>query len=135
MWQSVAKGTLGWLAAQKLANNLMGWTLNRDEAYVDRIKREFKLREYHQARELYEENPSYWERLYGSDPLTSQNRPASLPSSLVPRPPPAPGTELRAFRSNADGRAIHPGRSAAADDLCPARLHRCGHAMDCSRLK
>jgi hypothetical protein len=89
MWPSAARRVLGWFGAQKIANELLGWTLNRDEAYVDRIKREFNLRDYHQARALYDSNPAYWEQLYGDDPVTSRNHPASAPSSLVPRQPPA----------------------------------------------
>lgn len=89
MWQPAAREVLGWLAAQKIANDLMGWTPNRDEAYVDRIKREFNLRAYAQARALYDSDRTYWERLYGDDPVTSRNHPASAPSSLVPRQPPA----------------------------------------------
>ncbi len=87
MWQPTARWVLGWAAAQKLANDLLGWKLNRDEAYVDRIKREFNLRDYHQARALYESNRGYWEQLYGDDPLTSPNHPASPPKSLLPRQP------------------------------------------------
>lgn len=58
--------------------------LSRHEAYVDRIKREFNLHDYHEARALYESSPAYWEQLYGDDPLTSRNSP---PNSLVPHQP------------------------------------------------
>lgn len=86
MWWTAGQ-VLGRIAAKEVAKKLMGWTLNRDEAYVDRIKREFNLRDYHQARALYESNPVYWEDLYGDDPVTSRNHPASPPSSLVPPQP------------------------------------------------
>lgn len=85
----VGRGAAVWIAAQALANEIMKLKLNRDEAYVDRIKREFNLRGYGQARTLYDSNPAYWEKLYGSDPLNSENHPASPPSSLLPRPPSA----------------------------------------------
>ena len=87
MWQPAARWALGWVAAQKLANDLMGWTLNRDEAYVGRIKREFNLRSTAKARALYDSNRAYWENLYGDDPVTSPNHPASPPKSLLPRQP------------------------------------------------
>ena len=58
--------------------------LSRHEAYVDRIKKEFNLHDYHEARALYESSPAYWEQLYGDDPLTSRNSP---PNSLVPHQP------------------------------------------------
>lgn len=66
---------------------IMGWTLNRDEAYVGRIKREFNLRSTAKARALYDSNRAYWENLYGDDPVTSPNHPASPPKSLLPRQP------------------------------------------------
>jgi hypothetical protein len=94
MWW--AAGLAGRIAANKIANEIMGHTLNRDEAYVDRIKREFRLREYHQARLLYESNPAYWQQLYGSDPVTSRNHPAAPPAGLLPRQVPLrePGENL-----------------------------------------
>lgn len=87
MWQPAARWALGWVAAQKLANDLMGWTLNRDEAYVGRIKSEFNLRSAAKARALYDSNRAYWEKLYGDDPANSPNHPASPPKSLLPRQP------------------------------------------------
>jgi hypothetical protein len=67
--------------------------LNKPEAYVDRIQRDFRLRDWHQARAVYEADRAYWENLYGSDPLNSPNHPASPPKSLLPHQPgaPAPG--------------------------------------------
>ena len=85
----VGKGAAVWGAAQAIANELMKLELNRDEAYVDRIKREFNLRGYGQARALYDSNPTYWQKLYGSDPLNSSNHPDSPPRSLLPRDPSA----------------------------------------------
>ncbi|MES5481148.1 hypothetical protein QMZ05_00190 [Bradyrhizobium sp. INPA03-11B] len=59
--------------------------LSKPEAYADRIKREFGLHNYAQARALYDSNRDYWEELYGDDPLNSRNHPASPPQSLLPR--------------------------------------------------
>lgn len=70
-----------WKAFQELFRN----DLSKPEAYADRIKREFGLRDYPQARALYDSNPAYWEDIYGSDPLNSRNHPASPPRSLLPR--------------------------------------------------
>jgi len=85
----IGRGAAVWMAAQALANEIMKLELNRDEAYVDRKKREFNLRGYGQARTLYDSNPAYWKKLYGSDPLNSENHPASPPTSLLPRVPSA----------------------------------------------
>lgn len=75
---------------QKLFGKLFDSELNKPEAYADRIKREFRLRDYAQAWDLYDSNRRYWENLYGDDPLNSRNHPASPPSSLLPRAPSAP---------------------------------------------
>ncbi|UGY04524.1 hypothetical protein [Bradyrhizobium quebecense] len=71
----------GWKAFQELFRN----DLSKPEVYADRIKREFGLRDYPQARALYDSNPAYWEDIYGSDPLNSRNHHASPPRSLLPR--------------------------------------------------
>jgi len=88
MWPLIAR-QLAKSAGRRLAGEFFGRELNRDEAYVDHIKREFNLRDYHQARVIYDSNRAYWEQLYGDDPLNSRNHPASAPSSLVPRQTPA----------------------------------------------
>lgn len=72
----VEKGVAVWAAAQAIANEIMKLKLNRDEAYVDRIKREFNLRGHEQARAVFDSNPTYWRKLYGSDPLNSPHHPA-----------------------------------------------------------
>lgn len=59
--------------------------LSKPEAYADRIKREFGISDYPQARALYDSNPAYWEDLYGSDPLNSYGHSASPPRTLLPR--------------------------------------------------
>jgi hypothetical protein len=58
--------------------------------------REFGLRSYAKALEIYGSNRAYWENLYGSDPLNSSNHPDSPPKSLLPRQPGAsnPGYNL-----------------------------------------
>jgi hypothetical protein len=88
---------------QGIASLLFGWELNKPEAYVDRMKREFNLRDYHQARALYESNPAYWEKLYGDDPVTSRNHSATAPSSLVPRQPPAGDPSYNLFDPSSMG--------------------------------
>ncbi|WP_422868355.1 hypothetical protein [Bradyrhizobium sp.] len=72
-----------------IAGEILGTELNKDEAYADRIKREFRLRDYYQAWSLYDSDRAYWKRLYGDDPLNSPNHPSSPPASLLPRPPSA----------------------------------------------
>lgn len=73
----MGRGASTWLAAQAIANEIMKVSTNRDEPYVDRIKREFNLHDYSQARALYDSDPSYWEGLYGNDPLNSSHHPPS----------------------------------------------------------
>lgn len=85
--QEVGRRTAQWVGS-KTAGEFFNDELSKDEAYADRIKREFRLRDYHQAWELYDSNRAYWKELYGDDPLNSRNHPASPPSSLVPREPP-----------------------------------------------
>jgi hypothetical protein len=74
---------------KRIAGEILGTEVNKDEAYADRIKREFRLRDYYQAWSLYDSNRAYWRELYGDDPLNSPHHPASPPSSLLPRPPSA----------------------------------------------
>jgi hypothetical protein len=63
----IGRGTLAWFAAQAIASELMKLRTNRDEPYVERINREFGLRDYSRARALYDSSPAYWEKLYGSE--------------------------------------------------------------------
>lgn len=53
-------------AGKGIANLLIG-ELNKPEAYADRINREFNLRNYAKAWELYDSNRAYWKQLYGDD--------------------------------------------------------------------
>ncbi|WJR76495.1 hypothetical protein [Bradyrhizobium sp. NP1] len=78
------------LTGRGIASGFFNSELNKPEAYADRIMREFHLRDYGQAWNLYDSNRAYWEKLYGNDPLNSTNHPASPPSSLLPRQPGAP---------------------------------------------
>ena len=72
---------------RRIAAEFSNGELNKDEAYADRIKREFRLRDYYQAWSPYDSDRAYWKQLYGDDPLNSQSHPASPPGSLVPREP------------------------------------------------
>lgn len=71
---------------QKVGLDLIG-EANKPEAYADRINREFNLRDYAKAWNLYGSNCAYWEKLYGDDPLTSLDHPVSPPKSLLPHQP------------------------------------------------
>lgn len=100
---------------------------NRKEAYVDRIRREFHLRDYSQAQALYDSDPSYWEGLYGNDPLNSSHHPAFLPSSLLPRDGTARDprynylnsepTNAGAFGRFGTGRQFSPGSASSSQPL------------------
>src|SRR5947207_11190120 len=85
-----------------IAGSLIG-ELNKPEAYADRINREFNLRNYATAWALYDSNRAYWENLYGDDPLTSPNHPASPPKSLLPRQPGASGPGYNLLNPAATG--------------------------------
>jgi len=123
----MGRGASTWLAAQAIANEIMKVSTNRDEPYVDRIKREFNLHDYSQARALYDSDPSYWEGLYGNDPLNSSHHPAFPPSSLLPRvgterdprynylnPEP---TNAGAFGRFGTGRQFSPGSASSSQPL------------------
>lgn len=71
---------------QKVGLDMIG-ELSKPEAYADRINREFNLRDYAKAWALYDSNRAYWEKLYGDDPVTSVDHPASPPMSLLPHQP------------------------------------------------
>ena len=74
---------------RRIAAEFSNGELNKDEAYADRIKREFRLRDYYQAWSLYDSDRAYWKQLYGDDPLNSPNHPTHPPSSLLPPDPSA----------------------------------------------
>ncbi len=114
MWQLFLEQLMRDISRQTVRQGVRGIGLtliggrNKPEAYVDRHTREFNLRDHHQARALYESDPAYWAKLYGNDPLTSRNHPATPPSSLVPRQPPAGDPSYNLFDpspmgSNASG--------------------------------
>lgn len=101
--------------------------LSKPEAYADRINREFNLRNYAKAWELYASNPTYWKQLYGDDPLTSARHPATPPRSLLPRQPgaidpghnflnPAP-TDGNAFGRVSTGGQFVPGSATSSRPL------------------
>ena len=41
-----------------------GDPLNEDEAYVDRMKRDFHIDDYYRALDLYNSDPAYWQQYY-----------------------------------------------------------------------
>jgi hypothetical protein len=51
-------------AKQELGLGIGGDPLNEDEAYVDRMKRDFHIDDYYKALELYNSDPSYWRQYY-----------------------------------------------------------------------
>lgn len=95
MWQLFLERLMNGVQRQVVKQGVRGvglgliGGLSKPEAYVDRINREFNLRDYAKAWNLYDSNRAYWEKLYGDDPLTSLDHPASPPMSLLPRQPDA----------------------------------------------
>jgi len=98
--------------------------LNKPEAYADQINREFNLRNYAKAWALYDSDRAYWEKLYGDDPVTSPNHPASPPKSLLPRQPGASDPEYNpaatganAFGPFGTGAQFSPGSATSSRPL------------------
>jgi hypothetical protein len=95
MWQLFLERLMSGVQRQAVKQGVRGvglgliGGLNKPEAYADRIDREFNLRNYAEAWNLYDSNRAYWEKLYGDDPLTSLNHPASPSKSLLPHQPSA----------------------------------------------
>lgn len=58
-----------WNYLARLGVNLAGLPfikgLNEHEVYVDRIKKDFRIADYHDAVQLYHSDPAYWARYYG----------------------------------------------------------------------
>lgn len=77
MWNLMAKPI-----GRKIAGEFFNRELSKPEAYIDRIKREFKLDEYADALVRYHSNLAYWKKLYGDDPLNSPNHP--VPQDALP---------------------------------------------------
>lgn len=90
MWQLLLERLMSGVQRQAVKQGVRGvglsliGGLNKPEAYADRINREFNLRDYAKAWNLYDSNRAYWEKLYGDDPLTSPDHPVSAPTSLLP---------------------------------------------------
>ncbi|MGX1105944.1 hypothetical protein AB7M47_004327 [Bradyrhizobium elkanii] len=74
-----------WAGRKVFRKTVDGGEPNKPEAYADRINREFGLRDYFKAWNLYDSDRAYWEELFGNDPLNSPDHPASPPGSLLPR--------------------------------------------------
>lgn len=93
MWQLRLARLMGNVQKQNAKQGVRGvglaliGGLNKPEAYADRINREFNLRNYAKTWDIYDSNHAYWKELYGDDPVTSINHPASPPKSLLPRQP------------------------------------------------
>lgn len=130
MWQLFLEQLMRDLQRQTLRQGVKGaglafiGGLNKPEAYADRINREFNLRNYAKAWDIYDSNRAYWEKLYGHDPVTSPHHPASPPKSLLPRQPDASDhgdnfldpatTSAEVFGPFSTGRQFAPGSATSS---------------------
>lgn len=78
----------------KLGKSMFNDTLNPDEAYADRIARDFGI-EWHDARDAYHQNPGFWEESYKGDPNDRRNAPKMAPVKRTSRLPASSGAQER----------------------------------------
>ncbi|OCP23172.1 MULTISPECIES: hypothetical protein [unclassified Ensifer] len=82
---------LKWVG-RKLGKSMFNDTLNGPEAYADRIAQDFG-NEWHDAYEIYGQNPGFWEDAYKGDPNVPKNGPKMAPVSRTSRLPVAPADD------------------------------------------
>ncbi|MCA1405432.1 hypothetical protein I6F26_13720 [Ensifer sp. IC3342] len=80
--------------SKKLRNSMFNDTLNPDEAYADRIARDFGI-EWHDARDAYHQNPGFWEESYKGDPRDPRNTRKMAPVKRTSRLPASFGVQER----------------------------------------
>lgn len=69
MWNFLAREAAKKIGGTIVANKIAGVDeLNGPEAYADRIKRDFHLRDYADAWALYDSDRAYWEKYYRPQP-------------------------------------------------------------------
>ncbi|QRY68652.1 hypothetical protein JVX98_10385 [Ensifer sp. PDNC004] len=100
---------------RKLGKSMFNDTLNVPEAYADRIAQEFG-NEWHDAYEIYRQNPEFWEGAYGKDAQELKGAPRMTPLSRTSRLPETPAPEKPAGEMESTGRGfwenLFPGRSS-----------------------
>ncbi|MDK1373360.1 MULTISPECIES: hypothetical protein [unclassified Sinorhizobium] len=97
---------------RKLGKSMFNDTLNPDEAYADRIARDFGIN-WHDAYDAYRQNPRFWEESYKEDPVGSPSGPAMARSERTSR--------LPAATVSPDG-VSSPEKSGIWDKLFPGRV-------------
>ncbi|MGY4261379.1 hypothetical protein ACVI1L_008447 [Bradyrhizobium sp. USDA 4516] len=108
-----------WAGRKVFRKTVDGGEPNKPEAYADRINREFGLRDYFKAWNLYDSDRAYWEELFGNDPLNSPDHPASPPGNLLPRADAPPRYDYLnpATRGLAPSAGLAPADSFRRDQL------------------
>ncbi|MEI2296772.1 hypothetical protein [Ensifer sp. MJa1] len=100
---------------RKLGKSMFNDTLNVPEAYADRIARDFG-NEWHDAYEIYRQNPGFWEDAYGKDAQELKGPPKLAPASRTSRLPEAPAPEAPVNDAQHNDRGfwegLFPGRSS-----------------------
>lgn len=103
------------LVGRKLGKSMFNDILNVPEAYADRIGQDFG-NEWHDAYEIYRQNPGFWEDAYGKDAQELKGGPKMAPVSRTSRLPetPAPETPVNEVQPNGRGfwESLFPGRSS-----------------------
>jgi len=72
----------------KMGKSMFNDTLNPDEAYADRISRDFGIT-WHDAYDAYHQSPKFWEESYKGNPNDHRNAPAMAPAERRSRVPAA----------------------------------------------
>lgn len=73
----------------KLGKSMFNDTLNPDEAYADRISKDFGI-SWHDAYDAYHQNPNFWEKSYKENPNDRRNSPPIVSVKRTSRLPDAP---------------------------------------------
>ncbi|WP_104663388.1 hypothetical protein [Ensifer adhaerens] len=103
---------------KKLGKSMFNDTLNVPEAYADRIARDFG-NEWHDAYEIYRQNPGFWEDAYGKEAQELKGGPKIAPVSRSARLPEAPAPETSAPET--PGNEAQPNGRGFWDGLFPRR--------------
>lgn len=101
---------------RKMGRSVFNDTLNPDEAYADRIMKDFGINWY-DAYEAYHQMPQFWEKSYNEDPVGYSGGPAMAPSEKTSRLPAAtaPSKGVSSQASGGIWDRLFPNRASLRD--------------------
>ncbi|NRQ15126.1 hypothetical protein [Ensifer sesbaniae] len=106
------------LVGRKLGKSMFNDILNVPEAYADRIGQDFG-NEWHDAYEIYRQNPGFWEDAYGKDAQELKGGPKMAPVSRTSRLPETPAPETSAPETPVN--EVQPNGRGFWESLFPSR--------------